>query len=464
MPGSLTKEKTIIAFAVAALAILFSTLAFFFGFKVLLMAIIAFFSVLFFLRKPFFSLVFYFPASLYFGYVHLFGFTPRNFLLLFYLLLCILFFDKKRFKEFISTRYFLVLSFVVLYILIFSIFIYKDPLEQVIRNIIQDFGLQIVILAVVLFLINTERQLNIANKLLVFFMLVSCIIAIGQFFGIDAFWNLRRLISSELVAYPRIAGLSYFNIQLTFQLALVFPFTLALYHITKNRLYLLSSAIIFITALFTKSRSCFISFLLMLIIYLLAIKNQLKLKLTKKHLAFFVLLLVLASLALQIVLPSRLFKFAGEGSSGRLALYSYAFLTSFKNPLGVGLQNYHSEACLFYPTLDQLFREADYITIYTSHNQYLNILVFYGWPVFFALVYFSIMLLRDSYNLFFSLKGKPMAYNALAVFVALVGFIINSLFHNDGFFLGNSLVFFIIAELIVIKKLMNIKLYKISAN
>ena len=54
-------------------------------------------------------------------------------------------------------------------------------------------------------------------------------------------------------------------------------------------------------------------------------------------------------------------------------------------------------------------------------------------------------------NLFKDSRNREIKYLSLAIFLSLIGFTINSLFHNNGFFLGEPLIFVIITELIILK-------------
>lgn len=379
---------------------------------------------------PLFLILLYVPFTLFFGYLHLGDYSPRNYLLLILFFLTVVFINKDGFWQIIKNKYVIILTISLAYVLTFSMFVYKDPLVLLAKILMKNYVLQIVLLIATIMFVKNKKQIKLLNDVLIFSMLISCIVAIGQFFNISAFWWIRRAILPEIVSLPRIAGLSYFNIQLAYQIVFIFPIALMAYHCYKKKVYLFSCLIIFLAGVLSCSRSCWISMLVVLLLYAWKFRYDLPVNVFKLKYLFGFLALVL--------LLFSVFPFRPVGISGRVSLVAYSFYVVWHEPFGVGPFHYFDRAWEFRQKIKDLAYESYFVERYTSHNQFLLIMVYYGLPVLCLLLLCTFFMLRDSFLVCFGL------------FLGFVGFVVNSCFHNGGLFLGDPLVFLLLGEVVVL--------------
>ena len=151
-------------------------------------------------------------------------------------------------------------------------------------------------------------------------------------------------------------------------------------------------------------------------------------------LIFVVTIMAIALFAVFAVLPlsSRLF-YLDVSALSRLPLFKANLLMAMRNPLGVGAGRSVELASEYYFYVSNMLG-AELVGVKASHNHFLNVTVNWGWiaAVLEALFYYkvfkaTIYCFKNSYTPF--LKGL-----ALGLISFLVSSVIQSSFHNAGFF------------------------------
>ena len=82
-----------------------------------------------------------------------------------------------------------------------------------------------------------------------------------------------------------------------------------------------------------------------------------------------------------------------SGNLARIPLFWAAFRVSLENPWGIGVGNFNDYAEKFYPQLRNMVG-ADHVLMTSAHNQFLNILVYYGVLGFGLLVLFYYFIIK----------------------------------------------------------------------
>ena len=148
-------------------------------------------------------------------------------------------------------------------------------------------------------------------------------------------------------------------------------------------------------------------------------------------------------------IDERLFRLNDSSTRPRRHMVSTAIRYSLDHPLGTGR---------YFPTTDHLDAGldpaiADKVLTTTPHNQFLVILVYYGYPGLALLVAFHLFFLppaRASIGQLLSSPQRNHAFLAPGVFGALAAYIVHSLLHNNGPFVGDWYHFLLIGLLFVL--------------
>lgn len=120
----------------------------------------------------------------------------------------------------------------------------------------------------------------------------------------------------------------------------------------------------------------------------------------------------------------------------RLPMFSAAISHAARNPWGTG--TYEPAEEYLDPELGQALRER--VLRHDTHNQFLNVLVFFGFPgLMLVLAAYTVVLvrLRGSWRRVVVPWRAKLAPAAAGLAGGLLGYLINSLFHNAGLFVGD---------------------------
>lgn len=142
-------------------------------------------------------------------------------------------------------------------------------------------------------------------------------------------------------------------------------------------------------------------------------------------------------------LDSRIVSLGDRSARARIPMAVTAIRYSLDHPLGTG--RYMPEVSHLPAGLDTEMRE--HILTSTPHNQFLVVLVYYGFPGLALLVIFYLLtarsMLRAAGSILWSHDAKSLVL-AVGVMGALAAYGANSLFHNSGPFVGDWYHFYMV--------------------
>ena len=412
------------------------------------LAILLFLPIIFI--KPFWGLLICIPLTLWYGFIRLFFTPPRNYLILFLGTIFILTFFLRGGR--IKINHY---SKKILFFAIFIIFL------SLVINLVNEISLEISLIntgRLILFLmlgictmffLKNEKRLSIFLYFLFGCLLISAFVGIMQFFGFEFFWRLREIvgldpkIAPDILARARITGLSFYSIPFGYQLTAILPLIFAFLIQKKSKIlsktYLIATFIICLLALFmTQSRSAIVGGVvgLLLVIFL---THKKKIRNT-----FF----VIATLCLIVLIINQITSgyFLKRFEIGYITTYITdlparftaqiaAFETALKYPLGIG-RGEAEEYLIGWEKYQDIFPIS-------PHNQFTNILLYYGWLGLLSLILFYYFIFKGLSSLYFK-KDFPLRGVAIGLIGSFSAYIINSLFHNDGPFLFDVFNWFFI--------------------
>ena len=142
-------------------------------------------------------------------------------------------------------------------------------------------------------------------------------------------------------------------------------------------------------------------------------------------------------------LNARVLETSDSSARARIPMTLTALRYSLDYPLGTGTYS---------PTREHIGEGLDpamveHLLVNTPHNQFLNVLVYYGYPGLVLLVVFYLLILRSLvYSGRFILRSgdASLYFLGTAVVGALAAYGVNSLLHNSGPFVGDWAHFFIV--------------------
>ena len=151
-------------------------------------------------------------------------------------------------------------------------------------------------------------------------------------------------------------------------------------------------------------------------------------------------------------LNTRVLETSDSSARARIPMTLTALRYSLDHPLGIGRYS---------PTKEHIGEGLDeamveHLLETTPHNQFLNVLVYYGYPGLALLVAFYLLILRSLvYSGRYILRSGDAALYFLgtAVVGALAAYGVNSLLHNSGPFVGDWAHFFIVGLVFSIERI-----------
>ena len=151
-------------------------------------------------------------------------------------------------------------------------------------------------------------------------------------------------------------------------------------------------------------------------------------------------------------LNTRVLETSDSSARARIPMTLTALRYSLDHPLGTGAYS---------PTREHIGEGLDeamveHLLVNTPHNQFLNVLVYYGYPGLVMLVVFYLLILRSLvYSGRFILRSgdASLYFLGTAVVGALAAYGVNSLLHNSGPFVGDWAHFFIVGLVFSIERI-----------
>lgn len=399
------------------------------------------------IAKPFFGLLFSIPLVMYFAYTDFLWISAWNYIFAFLIYLSILILikiQKLRINKY-SQR--ILISF-ILFIFLTIIINWANGISF--NSIFLMTGKLISTLLLgfcTMFFIKNEKQLKIFLYFLIGFMSISALVGIGQFLGINFFWKLRELIGidtehiigQQILQRSRIPGLAYYSIPFSYQLASVVPLIFGILILKKNAFYLNVTFIICFLALLVsliKSAALGAIIGLFVIVYL---RSNLKIK--KVKIFNFIILLILILLIFNILTGNLFYQYYHKqifeptiSTLSRIPLLLAGFKIFVNNPFGVGMGQYSKYGAEFLPELSHM-PGAQKILTTSSHNQFLNILIYYGIFGLLLLVVFYYYIFKGMFYLYRNSDSIFIEGVTIGLIGSFSAYIINSMFHNCGPFM-----------------------------
>jgi O-antigen ligase/polysaccharide polymerase Wzy-like membrane protein len=381
--------------------------------------------------------------DLFFSYVQTLRLPPRNYLLSFMMVLVLIRFLQGGMEPLPRSAYRLLLAIGFLVTLAVIMTVIGTPsLLDALYGLGGGLGAGLAIAACVAFFVNDERDALTFVGFVALCLMVSSVVALLQFAGVEAAWRLRESLGEEsavlgaITARVRPPGLTYFAIQLSYQLVSVIPLVGSLWlatraNVARRRLYGLVCAILILGLAATLTRSALGGAVAGLgTVILLARRRQRVMWLT-----------IIAVLTVAVIgffdLSERRGLTTDQLMSDRLPHFITAVRIAWDNPFGIGgLSQFNEYAAQYYAEIADL-PGAEAVLKSTAHNQFLNILVAFGIFGLFGLLWFYRALFKLLGRVRRDAHGAGVRTLAAGLIGGNVGYIINASFHNPGPFSGD---------------------------
>ena len=285
---------------------------------------------------------------------------------------------------------------------------------------------------------------------------VSAFVGIGQFFIGEPFVSLWLTfggttgIAMQNVLGGRVAGLALDTIMFSYHLVTIIPLAVALWFGMRGRTSewhraVLAGAItaMLLALILTMTRSAIAGTFLGSVFSLLLLGSR-----RRRWMPVLIGALVV-SIVLYISVgsfydPTRFIGMRGVSARVRLPMQLTAIKYAVQHPFGTGTYVLSSGAYVD-PSLDPGMREI--VLTNTAHNQFLNVLVYYGFPGLGVLLVFYWLLLRRTYALWQLVARSELVdlkWLPAGLVGAVLGYLVNSMFHNAGPFVGDIFNWYII--------------------
>jgi hypothetical protein len=396
-----------------------------------------------------------------FSYVDYMGFPPRNYVIAYLFAAFLLTFLAKRktsFREHDGVKGFYILFGIYILLSLITNITHGKQAIDALEHMFARQIMPLMISLLLLFWINSERTLKVFTYFAITVISISAFVGIMQYFGFEPFWDLRLMLGGpenipgiELdSSKSRITGLALFAVPLSYQLSLLIPMAFALFlrkglRKTEKAFLIIAILLMYLATFMTLVRSAIIGVIFgsVFIAYVSSKANKFKL----------ISLIILLGLSVFFFSEAIFERFTSlDGSAyGRLPLALAGLKLAALHPLGIGEGNYQYFASEMYYGLSHL-QGAEFMLITSSHNQFINVLVSFGFPGLFLLIIFYVEM---SKRLFKPAQYPSEFLNSFRVgcIGALASYTINSIFHNAGLFYGDVFVWYFVGLIFVYFKL-----------
>jgi len=399
--------------------------------------------------------------DLYFSYVQTFGLPPRNYLLVYLLAVAFARVMRRGAIPVPRSAYRLLIptTLLVVWAVVLRLSV-GDRVADALYDVGSGLGAAVAIGILTVCLLEDGRDVRAFVHCVAVFLTLSSAVALLQFVGVEAAWRVREMlgvdadsaIAWQILQRERPPGLTYFSIQLSYQLITLFPIlgSVWLARATTSatrRLYGLACVMMALALVATLTRSAIAGAVVGLgaVIMLSAPRRRL----------WWLVVTTVACVALvsAVDLGSRRGLSWEALAYGRLALYVTALRVAVDNPLGVGAHSRFSEyAANYYSEVVDL-PGAHVVLGRAAHSQFLNVLLALGVPGLLGFLWFY----RELFRLAMRLR-RSMALDTYLQAVssglvgAFVGYVVNSFFHNAGPFSGDPFHWYWVGLVLVIAR------------
>lgn len=297
------------------------------------------------------------------------------------------------------------------------------------------------------------KKLDTILTIYISIVTISAFVCLMQAFNIDIFWKLRDWTSADLENEIELAindryrpvGLALNSVEIAYQICIVFP--LALYMMAKTKgqrklIYIGLITILTLGAVASQTRSALLGIIIAYGFFSYSTSTSRNSRLWRLGMPITVTF-ILVFLSVIVGLSERLIKL-DDSAQGKIFLVYMGLLYMQSNPLGSGILmtdffRFKEEAIGLF--LDYGDAVSSQVERYTPHNQFINTGVMFGWIGFLLLFYFYWKLWIGLGKLQ-GIKGN--GHLPVALQASLGGYIVNSLFHNAGPFVGDPMAWYVI--------------------
>ncbi len=266
---------------------------------------------------------------------------------------------------------------------------------------------------------------------------ISALVGIGQYLVGGPFisiWaktggNLNRIWGIQGKAV--IAGLAGYSVPLGYQLSAAIPLIFGLFRsaAVRHRKLLFGIFLLLIVALFLSAqRSAIIGATLgvLVVVWISSRRHKISYSVGTAMVG------IMAYLMGGAYLNTKFIALVTASTLSRIPLWATAWLVALHHPFGTGTAGYMRAAHEVYGAISGL-PASQYALELTSHNQFFNILGYYGFPGFFLLIAFYAVLFKILVRLSREVPQASYIYGIGAGLLgAFVAYVINSFFHNAG--------------------------------
>jgi len=360
----------------------------------------------------------------------------------------IIVFTKKKFRLTHTAQSLLSISIILVVwaaVVYFAVDAYPTCLHRLFQTL-----LSIAIAFTVYLLTTSENRIRIVVYFLIFGATVSAIVGIGQFFigePFISFWLASGEVSGKAldsVLGGRIAGLSNYAVPLSYQLCSIIPLGVALFAFRKKRLGRLQ-ALLLIIAIFIILMALSLTLVRSSILgVFIGSSVVLFMKFQGKRRSGYLLIsgvivgLLLYGIFGYFLQPQRFIGLSDVSARSRVPMQLTAINYSLKHPLGTGSYKVSKSYAPSFVEKESVIKEQ--IITHTSHNQFLNVLTYYGFPGLFLLIAFYRILYKGIKKQweFINLNEKyQFEWIVAGLAGTFISYLINSWFHNAGLFVGD---------------------------
>jgi len=309
-----------------------------------------------------------------------------------------------------------------------------------------------VVMILIMILINDKVKLKQYVFFLILLVTFNSFIGILQYFDIGFAWQIRdtlgygglEVVRRQIISRERIVGLSLYSIPFSYLLCTVLPINIIIFLYSKKKSIkrtILKFAFIlnFLALILSGTRSALLG--VSVSIFIIIIRNNKwinKLIYILTSFIFFVLSFFVFNLR-----NMRMFSINTSVYS-RIPLAIVGFKIFADNPLGAGMGAYAKYSTKYYNLVQDMRGAEQILNVGSSHNQFINIAVYYGVIglilsiIFYYFIFKSLNFIKNNTN------NKFNEMIAVALQFSFLSYIINSLFHNGGPFMGDVINFYFI--------------------
>lgn len=421
----------------------------------LIMGVVVFLVIL---KYPLVGLAFYIPAHLFLsGYYFLF------FPLKYYILAAI--FISLLLKGLINHRHtplapLVKKTMVIVILYLFWTFIRQSQYDQSVFTVVRFWVGQIAtgffIALAILYMCDTPAKTRAAFILLVGWVALSAFVGVMQFFGVEYFKQLGEFITSlvssenaqqELLLAQQgkgAVGLTGLSLTMGYTISFVLPLALSAFYASEKKLNKLTAPILLVILFWGLIASLVMSgvlaaiFTCAVVVYL---RNR------KYGFGFFAggVFVLAIIFTVQNFFP-RLFidNVLDQNGLARIPLWIVGIKVGLSHPWGIPAAQYMIAASQF---AGDVSGYVGYQLVFSAnaHNNYIDVLALYGFPGLILYLIFTFLLLKNLIELWRQTKNpggaehRPLVIGLMGALV--VGFL-NSMVHNSGLFMGESIAWF----------------------